>query len=226
MARAKGSSLALTANQPPRGATITRKQAIEIADAIAKEQYRLAEEQRRVAQTTVEREIGADIGSKVDQHTVDMVRRLMARVAMIAQKARAAHAGSHSYGAPVSSKLPGIVSKIGAIAGELEAIMLTDRAVGLFETVKDVDFVGMSWQRRELSTAKTFEIVDLIETYGEKAQGEIDQVLSQYTLADDEAEKPAKKPRSRGTSPRSQRNVTPPSDSDDDEVDADEIDAE
>jgi len=147
-----GTALATTA---PKG-TITRSAANQLLKARSVELYQDARRKQDEHRVEFESKFGRI--DRIDDALLRDLQALQMRFAAIQARQRAS---SQSYGEPKVSKF---VSTLGSLIGEVSAHLATDRALSLFEPVREQDYVGYAGRigARGLdeSVLEGYEIVD------------------------------------------------------------------
>ncbi len=176
------SALAVTVpNLPAPGSTITASQAAKIAQDVARAALRAAKDENKKRARTLAAELGGQL-ERLDDDVVEQGRKWAARIAAISAKKKVGRTGGYYGSAPPSDPLDKIVTKITAVLGELEELRLTDRALGLFETLNEHEYVGSDYVMSDGGLLAE----DWRQQIGEKGEEAAEEVLAQYTIVDDE----------------------------------------
>jgi hypothetical protein len=168
------------AERPPEALpakVITNSEAIAIVKRVAGERLKVAKDAHRAKVRELERAVGGQT-SRVDDTVVGQAKQLMQRIALIAKRRESRYTGGYSTGGGNNAQLEKIVGKLGGIVGELEAFMLTNKAVGLFEAVEDRDFVGSPYTGGGRK-------VNPLDYASRKTRKLAEEALAGYTIVDD-----------------------------------------
>jgi hypothetical protein len=177
----KSTAIVESAPQPPAvEKIITTSVAIDIVRKAAADELRAAKKARAAKVAEIERAVGGTT-KRLDDTVLEQLRMLMTRLALIAKQK------NEGYGNNAAA-LDAIVKKLGGVYGELQAYILTDNTVGLFEQILDHEYVARPYgnDKNPLLYA------------GRKARSAAEAALDGYTIVDDP--KPGKK---------GEKNVTP-----------------
>jgi hypothetical protein len=172
-----GTALATTTT----GGTIVHKKQITTAAAfdmvkkLATDEFRA----RKAVSDSNIREAEKTLGGQtktLDKSLLDQGRAWMTRCALIARR----NAGSGYNTSKTSVKLQSLVGKISAIIGELEALLVTDVEMGLFENVDKDDFLVKNEYRHDKNNPLSVIPGDNEELY-DKAEA----LLAGYEIVDE-----------------------------------------
>jgi len=205
--RTPGSVLATTG--ATNGVTVHKKQithraAIDLVKKLATDRYRAERDAAKEALKEAERGIGGST-RKLDRTLVDQGRAWMTRVALIGRRASTGINASKSAG-----KLTSLAGEIAGIVGKIEAIILTDVEIGLFQDVDENDYLAeyapygerakdplnyINKQNRDLraealAVLDNYEIVDEKKAAGKAAKSEthVDGAVYEDEPEDDEGD--------------------------------------
>jgi hypothetical protein len=180
MGRKTQPGTAVATVEPPTarvvGRVITTKEAGEIVKKVAADELRRAKAEQKERQGEIQRTVGGQV-QRVDESVIQQARALMARLALIAKKK------TDNYASAGNSALIGIVKKMGAVVGELEAFALTDKASGLFEDIHDTDYKGCAYHGASENP---------LLFAGPKAREAAEAALAGYTIVDEPKRKRGK----------------------------------
>jgi len=119
---------------PPTKRTITRTQANDILKASAVEKFHAAKRKQEASRAEFEAAFGRT--DRIDDGLLRDLQALQMRFAAINARQ---HASSSHYGEPKVSRF---VSQLGTMIGDISAHLATDRALQLFEPVRESDYIG------------------------------------------------------------------------------------
>jgi hypothetical protein len=148
---------------------ITNTQAIAIVRKAAADSWRDAKRQQADQVRQLEAIVGGET-KRIDESVIQQAKALMTRIALIARRRDDHHTNT--------AALDSIVKKLGGVIGELEAFQLTNKAVGLFETLNEHDYRGYTFGGH--STEK-----NPLAHAGRKARDAAEAALSGYVIVDD-----------------------------------------
>jgi hypothetical protein len=147
---------------------ITTSQAITMVKKVAADELRSAKRTQAAKVAELEKVVGGQV-KRVDESVVAQAKALMTRIALIAKRGRESHTNT--------TQLEGVVKKLGGIVGELEAFMLTNKAAGLFEEVREHEYKGHEAYGMAAKNPLAFA--------GKRARAAAEAALEGFVIVDD-----------------------------------------